>query len=142
MLEQADQRDSRHQDPEESSVVCAARPNRDKHPVAARPRERGRVQSGARLRGLPAQAPHVSRVRDAGAEPVRLSQAEQVLASAAQVHSARGAAGAVRAEQAEEARPYSCGPEAREHHVGRSHSAAVQGNCFLVFELGFRLEAQ
>ena len=142
MLEEGHQRDRGHQNPQEPSELRASRPNRSGHSVPSWPGERRRVQLGARLRGLSAQVSHVSGLRDARAELVRLSEAEQVLASAAQVHSARGAAGAVRAEQAEEARPYSCGPEAREHHVGRSHSAAVQGNCFLVFELGFRLEAQ
>lgn len=43
---------------------------------------------------LPASIAHVSRVRDAGAEPVRLSEAEQVLSAPSQVYPADTAAGA------------------------------------------------
>lgn len=48
---------------------------------------------------LPAQEPHVSRVRDAGAEPLRLLETEQVQSVTAQVHQADSAAGLDRVAQ-------------------------------------------
>lgn len=50
---------------------------------------------------LPAPVAHLSRVRDARTEPVRLPETEQVLAAAAQVHTADTAAGAHGAAQAQ-----------------------------------------
>lgn len=43
---------------------------------------------------LPAQEPHLSGVRDAGAEPLRLPQTEQVQSVAAEIHQAHPTAGA------------------------------------------------
>lgn len=71
------------------------------HPIALVARVGGRVQLRARVRVLPAPLAHVSRVRDAGAELVRLPQTEQVLAAAAQVHPPHTAAGAYRTTQAQ-----------------------------------------
>lgn len=68
-------------------------------PVAALAGVGGRVQLRPRVRVLPAPLAHVPRVRDAGAELVRLPQAEQVLAAAAQVHPPDTAAGAHSAAQ-------------------------------------------
>jgi hypothetical protein len=52
------------------------------------PGECGRVQLCAGVRVLHAQEPHLPRLRDAGAEPLRLPQAEQVPAPPSQVHPA------------------------------------------------------
>lgn len=56
------------------------------HFVQVEPRECGRLQLCASVRVLPAPEPYLFGVRNAGAELVRLSQAEQVLAVATQVH--------------------------------------------------------
>jgi hypothetical protein len=56
--------------------------------VLLQPGECGRVQLCARVRVLHAQEPHLPRLRDAGAEPLRLPQAEQVPAPPSQVHPA------------------------------------------------------
>ena len=69
------------------------------HLSSAQPGERGRVQLCSCPRVFPAQEPHMSGVRDARTELVRLSQAEQVLAAASQVHQADPAAGAHGAAQ-------------------------------------------
>ena len=63
------------------------------HPATPEPGERGRVQLCARVRVLQPQEPHLPRLRDAGAEPLRLPQAEQVPAHPAQVHQANHPAG-------------------------------------------------
>ena len=65
------------------------------HPVAALARERRRVQLHPRLRVFPAQEPHVPGLRAARAEPLRLSQAEQVQPASAQVHPTHHATGAL-----------------------------------------------
>ena len=75
---------------------------------------------------FPAQEPHVPCVRDAGAEPLRLPEAQQVQPSAAQVHPAHPAAGRHGSDEAEEPGADPRRPEAREHHVSGPSEAAVQ----------------
>ena len=67
--------------------------DRSEHFVAFEPGECRRVQLRPRLRVLHPQEPHLSRFRDARAKLVRLPQAQQVSASASQVHQAYHAAG-------------------------------------------------
>lgn len=76
---------------------------------------------------FPTQEPHVPGVRDAGAEPLRLPEAQQVQPSDAQVHPAHPAAGGHCSDEAEEPGPDPRRPEAREHHAGGPSEAAVQG---------------
>ena len=64
------------------------------HTDTAVARKCRRVQLRARVRVLQPQVAHVPGVWDAGAEPLRLPQAEQVLAPAPQVHQADIAASA------------------------------------------------
>lgn len=93
VLEARHLRNRGHQDPEEPSLVRTPGPDRSLDPVPTQPGECRRVQLCAGLRVLPAQEPHLSGLRDAGAEPLRLPQAEQVLATPPQVHTAHSGAG-------------------------------------------------
>ena len=67
------------------------------HTVAPLAGERRRVQLRARPRVLRAPQPHVPRLRDARAEPLRLPEAEQVPAAAAPLDTTHRAAGTARA---------------------------------------------
>jgi hypothetical protein len=86
VLEEGHQRHRGNQDPQEPPVVCAPGTNRGVHPLAPLAGERRRVQLCARLRVLPAQESHMSRVRDARAEFVRLPETKQIFAITAEVH--------------------------------------------------------
>lgn len=85
------------------------------------------VQLCPLVRVFPAQESHVPCVWDAGAEPLRLPEAQQVQPSDAQVHPANPAAGRHRANEAEEPGADPCRPEAWKHHAGRPSEAAIQG---------------
>ena len=101
--------------------------NRSEHPLPLEPGKCGRVQLRARLRVLHPQEPHLPRVRDARAEPLRLSQAQQVPAPPPQVHQAHHPAGSHSSAQAETARADSRRSEAGEHHAARSSPPALPG---------------
>lgn len=96
MLEKGHKRHRRHQDPQESPVLRAARPNRSVDPVPTEPGKCRRVQLCPGAGVLPAQEPHLPGVRDVGTESVRLPEAEQILAAATQVHSTDPTAGKCR----------------------------------------------
>ena len=55
-------------------------------PLIGFPGERRRLQLRPRLRVLPAQKPHLSRIRDARTKFIRLFEEEQVRSIAAQIH--------------------------------------------------------
>lgn len=62
------------------------------HPIPLVSGVGGRIQLRPRLRVLPASLAHMPRVRDAGTEPLRLPQTEQVLSSPSEVYQADTAA--------------------------------------------------
>lgn len=93
MLEKGHKRHRRHQDPQESPVLRAAGSDRGVDPVPAQSGECRRVQLCPGAGVLPAQKSHLPGVRDAGAEPVRLPEAEQILPVASEVHKADPATG-------------------------------------------------
>ncbi|KAG5830153.1 hypothetical protein ANANG_G00316420, partial [Anguilla anguilla] len=125
VLEARHQRGRGGEDPEEPPVVRAPGPDRGGHPGAAERRVRRRPQLRARLRVLPARGPHLPGVRDAGAEPLRLPQAEQVQPAAPALHPARAAAGGRRPAQAQGPGPHPRRPQAREHHAGGPAAPAL-----------------
>lgn len=65
-------------------------------PCAFERRERGRAQRGARSGVLSAPQSHLLGLRNAGAEPLRLPQAEQIQPAASENHQAHPAAGTLR----------------------------------------------
>lgn len=146
VLEARHLRDRGHQDPEKPSFVCAAGPDRGIDPFAPQPGECRRVQFCAGLWVLSAQEPHLPGLWDAGAEPLRFSQAEQVFAAAAQVHKAHSGAGESQLlkshrnsatnsvlhilgidcpVEAETTGSDPCRPKAREHHAGGPSTSAL-----------------
>lgn len=108
------------------AVTCSSVLRVGEHPQQTEHRERGRVQLCPLIRVFPTQEPHVPRVWDAGAEPLRLPKTQQVQPADAQVHTAHPAAGRHGPDEAEEPRPDPRRPEAGEHYAGGPSEAAVQ----------------
>lgn len=71
------------------------------HPVSTQSGKCGRVQFCTRFRVLPAQVSHLLGIRNVGAEPLRLSKAEQIFAPTSQIHQADTPASAHRVTKIE-----------------------------------------
>lgn len=74
---------------------------------------------------LPAQKPHLSCVRNAGAESLRFSEAKQIYSVATLLHSTDRPAGAYCTFEAEAVGLDSCRFEAGKHHAGGSAEATL-----------------